>query len=66
IKRLVESGQSPREIIEGLFLLTLSRRPTNQELTELVELAGAESNHQSVYQDIFWGLLNSTEFAFNH
>ena len=30
------------------------------------ELVGEAVKDQAVYQDIFWSLLNSTEFAFNH
>ena len=43
------------------------RRPTrNDEARSLRELVGDAVQDQSVYEDIFWSLLNSTEFAFNH
>ena len=66
IKTLVESSNSPAEIIETLFLLTLSRKPTSPEAKAFVELVADKPNGLSAYQDIFWGLLNSTEFTFNH
>jgi len=66
IRDIINSGQSPREIIDSLFILTLSRRPTSQEQQSLTELAGNATSAPVVYQDIFWSLLNSTEFAFNH
>ncbi|MFT5192553.1 MAG: hypothetical protein ACI957_005609, partial [Verrucomicrobiales bacterium] len=37
-----------------------------QENAELRALIGAEAKDVAVYEDIFWSLLNSTEFAFNH
>ena len=65
IKELIESGASPEKVIDGLFILTLSRKPTSQETAELSKLVTDEPKDLSVYQDIFWALLNSTEFAFN-
>ena len=66
IKQILESKSSPEEIIHELFLRTLSRRPTSDEATAMRELEGGAVKDQAVYEDIFWSLLNSTEFAFNH
>lgn len=66
VKRLLDKGTSPEEMIEELFIRTLSRRPTNDEQTAMRELIGDAVKDQAVYEDIFWSLLNSTEFAFNH
>jgi hypothetical protein len=30
------------------------------------ELVGDKTTDVAVYNDVFWSLLNSTEFAFNH
>ena len=62
----MESSNSPDEIIETLFVLTLSRKPTSPEATAFVELVADKPKSLSAYQDILWGLLNSTEFTFNH
>ncbi len=66
VERLLEAQTPPEEIIEQLFIRTLSRRPTTSERTELREIVGDAVQDRLVYEDIFWGLLNSTEFAFNH
>jgi hypothetical protein len=57
------------ERIDALFLATLSRQPDEQErrlffgtLAECKE----SSERQQAFSDMFWALLNSTEFAFNH
>jgi hypothetical protein len=53
--------------IESLFLATLTRRPTQTESTKFkahLTSAGAdESAKRKAFADIYWALLNSTEFA---
>jgi hypothetical protein len=66
IQRLVEAKTSPDQAIERLFILALCRRPTADEKAALGELVGESAADQQVYEEILWGLLNSTEFAFNH
>lgn len=66
IKRLLEQGKSPEQLIEDLFIRTLCRQPTNEERQEMVALVGDTPKDPAAYEDIFWSLLNSTEFAFNH
>jgi hypothetical protein len=66
VKQLVETLSTPEEIVTGLFIRTLSRRPTAEELAGFVEMAAGGPKDQAVYEDIFWSLLNSTEFMFNH
>lgn len=55
------------EIIEELFLLTLSRYPTNEELSLLsrqLDAPGAE--RRRLIEDLMWSLLNHQEFLFQH
>lgn len=66
IKRLVEQAKSPEEVLDELFIRTLGRAATKDEAAALRELIGDAQKDAAVYEDIFWSLLNSTEFAFNH
>jgi hypothetical protein len=66
IKQLLESKQPPDQIVEQLFILALSRRPTTEEQAALRDLIGAAADNPQIYEDLLWGLLNSTEFSFNH
>ncbi len=66
LKRLVETQSQPADVIDELFVLVLSRQPTADERQSLRALVGDAVKDPAVYEDIFWGLLNSTEFAFNH
>ncbi|MFO1020242.1 MAG: DUF1549 and DUF1553 domain-containing protein [Planctomycetales bacterium] len=59
---------SPSEKIEACYLATLSRLPREQEQTFLlksVEQAN-EATRKAVYTDLFWALLNSSEFVLQH
>jgi hypothetical protein len=60
---------SDAERVESLFLATLSRSPDDDEGSLFLEsLAECQSpsDRQRALSDMFWALLNSTEFAFNH
>ena len=57
----------PQEkIIEEIYIRCMTRKPTEKELTNLMELVGQEENKQQALEDVFWALLNSREFVFNH
>jgi len=66
VKSLIETKATPEEIVTGLFIRTLSRKPTPEELAGFVEMAAGTPKAPAVYEDIFWSMLNSTEFLFNH
>jgi hypothetical protein len=55
--------------IETLFLAALSRKPTASEMSRFLahvkKRAGKDAERKAL-ADIFWALLNSTEFRFNH
>jgi hypothetical protein len=55
--------------IETLFLATLTRKPTREELEKYqsyVERGGVNSDKNKALADVFWALLNSSEFILNH
>ncbi|MFL2863734.1 MAG: DUF1549 and DUF1553 domain-containing protein [Pirellulaceae bacterium] len=61
------SEEVPHEkIIEEIYIRCMTRKPTEKELTNLMELVGQEENKQQALEDVFWALLNSREFVFNH
>lgn len=65
-RMLNEEKLAPEQVIERLYLRCLARKPTDQELeTLMIEVAGSE-NVQATLEDIFWAILNSREFLFNH
>jgi hypothetical protein len=56
------------ERIEALYLAAFSRPPRSNELGRLVkyvESGGAAKDSKKALSDVFWALLNSSEFLFN-
>jgi hypothetical protein len=66
LARLLRAKKSDAEIIEELFLATLCRRPAPAEVDAVRRELGAGEDRPQVLQDLFWALLNSKDFAFNH
>jgi Protein of unknown function (DUF1549)/Protein of unknown function (DUF1553) len=66
IKKLIETRKFPEERLSELYLRTLSRMPTRTELDKLMPLFAEGSNQEQALSDVFWALLNSREFLFNH
>ncbi len=65
-KKLIDAKKPAGEAITELYLRTLSRKPTKDELDKLLPTMAEGSNKQQALEDIFWALLNSREFLFNH
>ena len=68
VKQLLDAGRSPEDVIRTLYVRCLSREPEPEELQKLVKLAENDKNDkkQQALEDVFWALLNSQEFLFNH
>ena len=57
------------EKIDTLFMAALSRRPTDSERTAIGKIltdAGTATDSTDALADVFWALLNSSEFLLNH
>jgi hypothetical protein len=52
--------------VETLFLATLSRRPTAEESARLSAHVRGSRDRDAALGDVFWALLNSSEFFLNH
>ncbi|WP_240911015.1 DUF1549 and DUF1553 domain-containing protein [Paludisphaera soli] len=62
----LELDLEPAELVENLYYRTLCRPPTAEESSHWsTELEQAASLREAA-EDLFWALLNSREFAFNH
>ena len=66
VKRLLDEKKPPAEIVAELYLRCLSRRPTEDESKKIDAQLAAEKNPQAALEDVFWALLNSREYLFNH
>ena len=63
---LMKDKAPPEQIIEKLYIRCLSRKPTPEEAAALKPLFAEGSDAKRSLDDIFWALLNSREFLFNH
>jgi len=64
---ILKSGKTPKQIVEHLYLITLSRRPTGHELQRTLALVRKHADEpRQAYGDVLWVLLNSSEFTLNH
>ena len=66
IKARLDEKKTSDEIIEELYLRCFSRRPVEKELASLKSIQAAAPNQKEFLDDLFWSLLNSREFLFNH
>ena len=58
--------KTPPQIIEQMFIRALSRAPKPDEMTKLMAAVNANPNKVQALEDVFWAVLNSREFMFNH
>jgi len=66
LANLLELSPEPDEVVENLYMRVLCRPPAAEELSRWsAELKQSGSLRESS-EDLFWALLNSREFAFNH
>lgn len=64
---IVASDQSTQSKVQQLFMAALSRQPSPDELMQMKQLAAtAGVPEQQFLQDIWWALLNSSEFILDH
>lgn len=66
LARLLAAGKGDAEIIEELFLATLTRRPTARERDGVLASIAASGARQETLADLHWALLNSRAFLFTH
>jgi hypothetical protein len=64
--KLVAEGKTPQQAIETIYIRALSRKPTQEEMDRLMVIVGQAANPQQGLEDVFWAVLNSREFVFNH
>ncbi len=67
---LTEKKLTPEQVVEDLYVRCVSRKPTPDEMkavTEQVAAVGEDAaQREMVLNDVFWALLNSKEYLFNH
>ena len=66
VKKMIDEGKPPENILDDLYVRCLSRKPREPERANLLAAVNGDENKQAALEDAFWALLNSKEFIFNH
>lgn len=66
VKQFKAEKLTPEQTIEKLYIRSLGRKPKKEELDSLLPLYADETQYEKATEDVFWALLNSREFLFNH
>ena len=67
VNQMFKDGKTPEQMVIELYVRCFGRVPTNAEMASLgAQIAQGGKNPTQVIVDIYWALLNSQEFMFNH
>jgi len=68
VAKLLEEKMDKAAIVEQAYLSALSRMPTGEEKKQLLAILAEtpEDQRRVVLEDLYWGILSSREFLFQH
>jgi hypothetical protein len=66
IGKLLGRKMADTEMLNELFLATLSRLPNEEEARTLLDHVRQASNARQAWEDVHWTLINTKEFLFRH
>jgi hypothetical protein len=66
VNTLLKSKKSDDEILDELFLATLTRLPSADEKQAFAEHRKEEKDRAAAFTDTMWALINTREFVLNH
>jgi hypothetical protein len=66
VERLLKEGNPPTAVIDELFLRCDGRMPSERERIETLAAVLQATDRKQALEDVFWAILNSPEFLFNH
>ena len=68
VEKLITEKADDNRIVEEASLATLSRLPTPEEKAGFLEMLGTagEGEKRAAIEDLFWALMTSREFLFQH
>jgi hypothetical protein len=69
VDQLLATAKSDDALTNEIYLLALSRPPTEAEragIDKVLAEASAPDQKRPAVEDVFWSLMSSREFLFNH
>jgi hypothetical protein len=64
VEQLLQSARDDRDLVEQIYLATVSRKPTEPEIE--VARKALEPNRRAGAENLQWALINSPEFIFTY
>jgi hypothetical protein len=66
IQKMMAGNKPPEQVIDTVYIRCLSRKPSPEELGKLMAVVKSAPSPQAGLEDVFWAVMNSREFMFNH
>lgn len=66
ISKLLAAKKTDKEIVADLFLVTLSRLPSDTEESAMLNHISISTDRRRALEDVHWALINAKEFLFRH
>jgi len=66
VERLLKEKGDPNAVAAELYVRCLGRSPTATEADRIARRLATAPDPQTALEDLFWALLNTNEFIFNH
>jgi hypothetical protein len=66
VGKSLAAKKAPADIAADLYIRALCRKPLPQETDRLAAALAKEPDKKKGLEDVFWAVLNSREFMFNH
>jgi len=66
VGRWIDEGLTDSQIVDRLIVRCYGRKAREAERIELVAELQSQDDRKQALEDVFWALLNSPEFIFNH
>jgi hypothetical protein len=66
VGKLLAKKLSEREMLDDLYLTTLSRLPSPPEVKIHLDRVARAENKRHAWEDVHWALINAKEFLFRH
>ena len=66
VGKMLAEKKTPAQIVENVYVRCLARAPKPEELKTLLAIVEKSADKKQALEDVFWAVMNSREFMFNH